>query len=98
QILPRYPFQGNGASSLPSKPQRAAKRGTPGLSYGRPLGAKKVAFAAKSCTTIQVVRRGRDAVGINLFFQTMERLTPQLRAGDLAECESAACDALRRVP
>ena len=37
-------------------------------------------------------------VGIDLFFQTMERLTPQLRAGDLAGCESAAADALRALP
>jgi hypothetical protein len=37
-------------------------------------------------------------VGIELFFQTMERLTPRLRTGDLAGCESAACDALRALP
>jgi hypothetical protein len=37
-------------------------------------------------------------VGIDLFFQTIERLTPQLRAGDLAGCESAAADALRALP
>ena len=37
-------------------------------------------------------------MGIELFFQTMERLTPQLRAGDLAGCESAACEVLRALP
>jgi hypothetical protein len=31
---------------------------------------------------------GGRSVGIDLFFQTMERLTPQLRAGDLAGCEA----------
>jgi hypothetical protein len=41
--------------------------------------------------------RGRT-VGIDLFFRTMERLTPQLRAGDLAGCESAAVAALRALP
>jgi len=40
----------------------------------------------------------RVTVAIDLFFQTMERLTPQLRAGDLAGCESAACEALRALP
>ena len=37
-------------------------------------------------------------MGTDLFFRTMERLTPQLRAGDLAGCESAAADALRALP
>ena len=37
-------------------------------------------------------------MGIDLFFQTMERLTPQLRAGDLVGCESAASDTLRKLP
>lgn len=37
-------------------------------------------------------------MGIELFFATMERLTPQLRAGDLAACESAAADALLALP
>lgn len=37
-------------------------------------------------------------VGTDLFFETMERLTPQLRAGDLAGCEAAAADALRALP
>lgn len=37
-------------------------------------------------------------MGIELFFKTMEYLTPQLRAGDLAGCETAACDALRALP
>lgn len=37
-------------------------------------------------------------MGIDLFFQTMERLMPQLRAGDLVGCESAACDILRALP
>lgn len=35
---------------------------------------------------------------IDLFFQTMDQLTPQLRAGDLAGCEAGACDALRALP
>jgi hypothetical protein len=35
---------------------------------------------------------------MDLFFQTTERLTPQLRAGDLAGCEAAACDSLRALP
>ncbi len=34
-------------------------------------------------------------MAIDLFFQTMERLTPQLRAGDLAGCEIAVADTLR---
>lgn len=34
---------------------------------------------------------------IDLFFQTMEKLTPQLRAGDLAGCEKVACEALRAL-
>lgn len=34
---------------------------------------------------------------IDLFFKTMEQLTPQLRAGDLAGCEVAACEALRAL-
>jgi len=33
-------------------------------------------------------------MGIDLFFSTMERLTPQLRAGDLQACEVAAIDTL----
>jgi hypothetical protein len=37
-------------------------------------------------------------VGIDLFFRTMERLTPQLRAGDFAGCESAVVDVLRALP
>ena len=39
-------------------------------------------------------------MAINLFFQTMERLAPQLRAGDLAGCEAAswAGHASRRTP
>ena len=37
-------------------------------------------------------------MGLDQFFQTMERLTPQLRAGDLAGCELAAVDALRTMP
>jgi hypothetical protein len=37
-------------------------------------------------------------VAIDLFFQTMERLTPQLRACDLAGCEAGACEALRALP
>lgn len=37
-------------------------------------------------------------MAIDSFFQTMEQLTPQLRAGDLAGCEAAACDALRALP
>lgn len=37
-------------------------------------------------------------MGIDLFWQTMERLTPQLRAGDLAGCELAAATALRALP
>jgi hypothetical protein len=36
-------------------------------------------------------------VGIDLFLRTIERLTPQLRAGDLAGCESAAEGALRAL-
>jgi hypothetical protein len=36
-------------------------------------------------------------MGIDLFFDTMERLTPQLRTGDLAGCESAAVAALRAL-
>jgi hypothetical protein len=36
-------------------------------------------------------------VTIDLFFQTMEKLTPQLRAGDLAGCEVVACQALRAL-
>jgi hypothetical protein len=37
-------------------------------------------------------------VGTEQFFQMMERLTPQLRAGDLAGCEAAAVEALRTLP
>ena len=37
------------------------------------------------------------ALAIDLFFQTMEQLTPQLRAGDLAACEAMACAALRAL-
>lgn len=37
-------------------------------------------------------------MAIDLFFETMKRLTPQLRAGDLAGCESAACEALNALP
>lgn len=37
-------------------------------------------------------------MGIDLFFQAIERLIPQLRANDLAGCEAAACDALRALP
>lgn len=37
-------------------------------------------------------------MGIELFFGTMERLTPQLRAGDLAGCEARASAALRALP
>jgi len=36
-------------------------------------------------------------VSIDLFFQTMEQLTPQLRAGDLVGCEACAGDALRAL-
>jgi hypothetical protein len=37
-------------------------------------------------------------VGIDLFFQTINRLTPQLRAGDLAGCELAVANTLRSLP
>jgi len=37
-------------------------------------------------------------VGTDLFVRTIEELTPRLRAGDLAGCEAAACDALRALP
>lgn len=37
-------------------------------------------------------------MGMELFFDTMERLTPQLRAGDLAGCEAAAIAALQALP
>jgi hypothetical protein len=37
-------------------------------------------------------------MAMELFFETMEQLTPQLQLGDLAWCESAACDVLRRLP
>ena len=37
-------------------------------------------------------------MGIELFIQTKEQLTHQLRAGDLAGCEAAASDALRALP
>ena len=37
-------------------------------------------------------------MGIELFFETMERLTPQLHAGDLAGCELAVTDVLRSLP
>jgi hypothetical protein len=35
---------------------------------------------------------------MDLFFETLERLTPQLRAGDLEGCEIAATEALRALP
>jgi hypothetical protein len=35
---------------------------------------------------------------MDLFFDTIDRLTPQLRAGDLAACESAAVDTLLALP
>ena len=37
-------------------------------------------------------------MAIDLFFDTMEQLTPQLRAGDLIGCESGAIDALLKLP
>jgi hypothetical protein len=37
-------------------------------------------------------------VGSELFFSTAKRLTPQLRAGDLEGCESAAIDTLLSLP
>ena len=35
---------------------------------------------------------------MDLFFEMVERLTPRLRAGDLAGCEAAAVDVLRALP
>lgn len=37
-------------------------------------------------------------MGTDLFFQTMERLTPQLRARNLQACEAAAMDTLLTLP
>ena len=37
-------------------------------------------------------------MGNDLFFGTMERLTPQLRAGDLQACEDVAIDTLLGLP
>lgn len=37
-------------------------------------------------------------MSMDLFFEVMERLTPQLRAGDLRGCESGAIEALLALP
>ena len=37
-------------------------------------------------------------MGIDLYSRTMKCLTPRLRAGDLAGCETVAADALRALP
>ncbi len=37
-------------------------------------------------------------MGVNLLFATIDRLVPQLRAGDLAGCEAAAVAALGALP